>query len=562
MSHPVAVMGCAICHLGNPFAREKNRAHLGLVLNPGDMRFNRLTCGKSDCHPELPQRVEKSLMATNRGILNVMQSLWPHDVRESVQDVHELTNQPAGQSLALDHYRKMCGGCHLRRPRYPQLGEIGQRGGGCTDCHLLELSSPNRNLSEKKFRHPELTTRIPCENCLKCHNRSARIGLSYTGRFESEGYGTPFKQGGLSHRRLSGNRFYLELPADLHHKKAGMDCIDCHTEKGIMGDGNIYTHQEEQTDIRCESCHEPALAESKGQSAEDMRQLARRLARMNRCQPKFDSESFAVSPKGSPLYHLRISPNHEMKLYRKRDGKEIVFKRLGKSEIHKTSYHKRLGCQACHSAWIPQCYGCHETLFQEQTQKDWLTGKPLPGRWTEGRSYLRFRKPLLGLWHDGSIGPYAPGCQVFLEVFDKQGNYRKEQSFRSLVMASFDPHTTALKVPECSECHLDPKVLGLGQGALKIKPEGLEFEPVCQSRASGLGMDFPPDAFVSPEGKALQQASRSQGRPFDKDELKKITQVGFCLPCHDRYEDVIYQDYGKSLKRFRSENLPCRKDVP
>ncbi|MDM8548574.1 hypothetical protein QUF72_00795 [Desulfobacterales bacterium HSG2] len=565
-SHPVAVLGCACCHLGNPFAGEKDRAHLGLAANPGDMHFNRLTCGQKACHPDLPQRVEQSLMATNRGILKVMQSLWPHDVKETVQDVRELTEQVPGKSLALDHYRKMCGGCHLWRPRYPALGEIGRRGGGCTDCHISEISGDPQNLSEKKFRHPELTTRIPNENCLKCHNRSARIGLSYMGRFESEGYGTPFQQGGPGQRRLSGRRFYLELPPDVHHKKAGMDCIDCHTEKGVMGDGKIHTHQEQQVDIRCETCHEPETVnrqpETGNRQPETVNrqpETGNRLIRLNQRQPPFQSESFVISPKGSPLYHLRVGPGEKMRLYRKRDGREIPFKRLGMPEIHKTSYHKRLSCQACHSAWIPQCYGCHETLFLQVSQKDWLTGKKRPGRWVEGRSYLRFRRPSLGIWPDGSIGPFAPGCQVFLEAFDASGNYEPDRSFRSLIMASFDPHTTALKPPACSGCHLDPKVLGLGEGYMNITRDGLEFEPVYQSRESGLGIDFPPDAFVSPEGEPLQQTSRPQSRPFNKEELKRITQVSLCLPCHDRYGDPIYEQYERSLRRFWAGDVPCRK---
>ena len=131
--------------------------------------------------------------------------------------------------------------------------------GGCTNCHISELSGPRQDLEKQAFKHPRLTTRIPNENCLKCHNRSARIGLSYLGRFESDGYGTPFEGGEPGRRRRSGGRFYSEIPPDVHHGKAGLDCIDCHTERGLMGDGNAYGHMEEQVDIRCNSCHDPRV---------------------------------------------------------------------------------------------------------------------------------------------------------------------------------------------------------------------------------------------------------------------------------------------------------------
>ena len=553
-SHPVSVLGCSTCHLGNPFAREKDRAHLGLVINPGNLGDAGSTCGTAECHPDIPQRVEKSLMATTRGILTALQSRWPHEPSESVTEVRRLISRPPGKSMALDHYRKMCGGCHLWKKRSRRKGEIGRRGGGCTNCHILELSVASQDLTKKAFQHPQLTTRIPSENCLKCHNRSARIGLSYMGRLESEGYGTPYEGGEPNMRRLSGGRFTMELHADVHYRKAGLDCIDCHTEKGLMGDGNSYTHMEEQVDIKCSSCHDPEVKILGKQDG-----IAQRLIRLNGHQPALDPGEAVLSAKGSPLYQLRVSSKGEIRLYRKRDGKELIFRRLAQPEIHRAPYHSRLTCQACHSAWMPQCYGCHVALLEGEEQKDWLTDEKLPGRWVEGRSYIRFRRASLGIWPTGQIGPFAPGCQVFLDVFDEEGHHRPERSRRSLAMAGFDPHTTARAAPDCSSCHLDPKVLGLGDGSLKITSRGLQFSPLYDSEASGLGIGFPLDAFVSPEGNPLQITSREGARPFNREELGRITQVAPCLSCHDTYKDPIYLEYDKSLKQFRSGETPCWK---
>ena len=551
-SHPVRVIGCSICHLGNPFAREEKRAHLGLVLNPGSLKVARLTCGRRGCHEDLPSRVEKSIMATNQGILAALQNRWPHDQTESVREVSQLISRSKGRSMALDHYRKMCGGCHLWKTRFRWKGEMGRRGGGCTNCHILELSAPRQDLSHKRFLHPQLTTRIPNENCLKCHNRSARTGLSYLGRFESEGYGTPFEGGQPNNRRLSGGRFYLELRPDVHHQKGGLACIDCHTEQGVMGDGNSYVHMEEQVDIRCKTCHEPEVKPLGGKE-----ELAQRLKRVNGKQPPMDHTRGILSTKGSPLYHLRISGDNEIRFYRKLDGKEIAFRSLRKDQIHGAPYHKRLTCQACHSAWMPQCYGCHVALLKGEGQRDWLNGKVSPGRWVEGRSYLRFERTTLGIWPNGQIGPFAPGCQVFLDVFDEQGRHETENAHLSLTMASWDPHTTALSTPTCMACHLDPKVLGLGDGSLKVTEHGLEFTPLYESHASGLGIHFPLDAFVSPEGLPLQQASRKGSRPFNLGELKRITRVAYCLSCHDTYRDPIYLEWEKNFDRFQSGKAYC-----
>ena len=129
-------------------------------------------------------------------------------------------------------------------------------------------------------------------------------------------------------------------------------------------------------------------------------------------------------------------------------------------------------------------------------------------------------------------------------------------------MSSFDPHTTALSAPLCPTCHMDPKVLGLGEGSLKITGHGLHFTPLYNSRASGLGIAFPLDAFVSTDGEPLQLASREAARPFNKEELQRITRVAQCLPCHDTYKDPIYREYDRSLSRFRSGEARCNGVLP
>ncbi len=72
--------------------------------------------------------------------------------------------------------------------------------------------------------------------------------------YESENYGTPYEDGGMSSKELPGNRYFLEITEDIHHKK-GMTCIDCHTRNEIMGDGTMYAHYEDQVEIKCATCH-------------------------------------------------------------------------------------------------------------------------------------------------------------------------------------------------------------------------------------------------------------------------------------------------------------------
>jgi hypothetical protein len=555
-SHPVPAFGCYACHLGNPYSLDKGRAHFAMTRNPGDLRVASQTCGKDGCHPDKVARVKTSIMATNRGILRTVQKKLL-GVRGASGDikmvgVSDLMGEGPPQNLAIDLYRKMCGGCHLWKQRGDREGEVGKRGGGCSDCHILDPDEKGLEKAEMSY-HPRMTTRIPSENCIKCHNRSARIGLSYFGRFESDGYGTPYQGRGLSSRKLSGNRFFLNLQGDVHFTRSGMECIDCHTATGLMGDGRQYDNLKAQVDITCEACHLPRVSRV---SVDD--QLARRLVFLNRNVPDVDGQPIGFTEKGTPLYNLRV--RDKVVFYRKKDGFPIEMDIASMEKPHhRLAGHGRLSCQACHSAWIPQCYGCHLTYRRSESQVDWLTDEKTPGKWKEARSYLRFSRPALGRDEASRIYPITP-CQVFATVFDRTGQYCKDESFKVLAVSAFDPHTTVKGSRGCVECHGDPKVLGLGEGAFLQRGEDWVIRPTYDSSSSRLDLTAPLDGLMDLGGELPEASAVKGARPFNRLEVKEILSVNPCLGCHVRYDDVIYHDFRTSRKRFESDTgLPCRK---
>ncbi|MCK4729261.1 MAG: hypothetical protein KAT27_10075 [Desulfobacterales bacterium] len=553
-SHPISAFGCYICHLGNPFSLDKERGHLTMVKNPGDLSIAHNTCGKADCHPEIVNRVKNSIMATNKGIIKILRYHW-EGIEETDMDVEMLMASEGGDDLSIELYRKMCGGCHLWKKRKDLPGEIGRRGGGCSNCHIVEQEGEGGSDMEH-FKHPQMTIRIPSENCTKCHNRSARIGLSYFGQFESEGYGTPYEGKGLNHRRLSGQRFYINLPADIHYTKANMECIDCHTGKDIMGDGNRYDLLKDQLDITCEACHQPDFIEIKKKES-----LAERLVFLNKKVPSTVDKKVGISKKESPLYNLQ-KVGDDIFFYRKMDGKAIKMQVPAEEKAyHRMPGHERLSCQACHAKWIPQCYGCHYAYRRDLYQGDWLTRRISTGRWEELRSYLRFSKPTLGVNSANKIAPFSP-CQVYVSQFDEHGHYVPAKSLKILTMSSFDPHTTQKTSRTCLDCHGDPKSLGFGEGILYRKEGEWGFRPTYDSWRSSLDIHFPLDAFVTLDGVPLQTTSRKGARPFNQEELKSIMAVNACLPCHNDYQDKIYLNFKESMKKFQTKrDLPCWKII-
>jgi hypothetical protein len=345
----------------------------------------------------------------------------------------------------------------------------------------------------------------------------------------------------LNRRTLSGNRFYLHLEPDVHFSKARMDCIDCHTGVEVMGDGKRHDDMDTQLDITCEACHMPGFSFHDPDLAE-----AERLARLNERVPAPAGAAVALSKKGTPIYNLRRQGG-KVVFYRKADGERIELDTPSvQRPYHRLSGHERLSCQACHSAWMVQCYGCHLTYRESGRQVDWLTGSASEGRWEEKRGHTRFENPTLGIRSGSRVYPLSP-CQVFFTY-----NGKKERGdgrpFKVLSVSAFDPHTTAKPSRSCRECHGDPKALGFGGGQL----EG-------RGPSSGPSIDFPLDAFLDSSGAPLQTNLHDGTRPFTLEEASSIQFVNLCLGCHDDYGDKIYEDFGKSKRRYRSgeEGLPC-----
>lgn len=527
-AHDPRVIGCASCHLGDPLAIDKELAHKGMVLNPGDLRVVEKTCGIEGCHPTDVKKVKNSLMATNRGIIGTLLFYWGESDSQDTDLTVEQLIESGQTSLALDYFRKLCATCHLWKQKNDLPGApdfFNEKGGGCSACHYASPGDSEEQgvagfgddtkVDNIKKAHPLIIKKVDDENCLRCHNRSGRIGLSYIGIFESEGYGTPYEDGGMSSKQLPGNRFYLEIADDIHHQKE-MACIDCHTRNEIMGDGTSYAHYEDQLEISCEMCH---------------------------------SEQAGVTGKGDPVTNIT-----------KKDGKFQLTGRVNdkvyplpmpKKGVCDFQAHERVTCEACHSTWVPQCYGCHAKRDETQKHLDKLTLKETYGMWEEGRSYIRYEKPMLALWEDDVV-IVTPGCQDIVTLVDKDGNV--EGGFNRLTMAAINPHTTQAKGRDCVDCHQSTKTVGLGEGTVSVDEKGVwSFVALHKGIDTVAGKTVPLDAFVNIEGEALQHGARPDLRPFNKEELQSILHVGLCVSCHDSYEDPIWQDYSRDMKCQRQE---------
>ena len=174
----------------------------------------------------------------------------------------------------------------------------------------------------------------------------------------------------------------------------------------------------------------------------------------------------------------------------------------------------------------------------------------------EAADLFSFRQPTLGIrLRNGKreIIPFIPGMVLTIE---DQKN--KRDHFKRL-FAPIDPHTTQKKGLTCKECHLNPIALGYGEGNLTYHPQNgkgvFTFTPAYENNSYDR---LPEDAWIPflKEGEKIN-STRSNTRPFNLEEQKKILTVGACLTCHQEDSKVIKDCLKDFKEQYRKRKPIC-----
>jgi hypothetical protein len=482
-AHDFAAADCVRCHRGDATVPTEVEAHAGLIAFPGDMASAAAVCGT--CHADQVRSVSHSLMHTGAGMVATTRAVLGEAADGAAPaDLSKLTDSPADDLL-----RKLCAGCHLGQPKERHaLDETLDRGGGCLACHI------NRYPEDA---HPALTARVEDARCFGCHSRSGRISLSYAGLAET---GTDTESAG----QLKDGRRVVALAPDVHHR-AGLACIDCHTQRGLMGAQEPAAFQREAVDIACTDCHASRVRITQAQWPAQHSRLRQRIP--------FDASAaseFPLTRNGTPLWNVELR-RYAAWLHRK-DGAGVVSIPAWTQAAHPLAQqHARLDCSACHSQWAPQCYGCHLEYDPDGEQWDHQWHTVTPGRWYERRSLIRNGPPPLGVSADNRIVPVVPGMIMTADHPD----WAQPKFVRRFT--ALEPHTTG-RSRSCGSCHRSPVALGLGEGRLEHTGSGWRFESLHRALADGL----PADAWTSLTHPVTESANLSNVRPFSPAEIRRI----------------------------------------
>lgn len=565
-SHDPKTIGCASCHLGNPFTSDKFQAHRGLIRIPGNLADAKFTCGNLSCHRDITDRVNNTLMASLSGIVSVDRYVFDEQSSTSVlSDIRKIGHSPADR-----HLRDLCAGCHLGNPKN-EPGPIKElsKGGGCNACHITYdkqstealktyLSETVKNKTSPAF-HPAITIKVTDDHCFGCHSRSGRISTNYEGWHETMLSKNDMK-GKMRLRLLEDGRVFTKMSDDIHHQK-GLECIDCHNSQELMGDGKLHQHEEEQVTTRCEDCHfagKPKI--SPIELADQETQKIWNLRKFMVDNPNFIKS--IVTQK--PIMNVIAEKDDSIFMIGKNTGKRFPLRPPAKA-CTAGKAHNDLSCSACHTGWAPRCIGCHNSFDAAAKGFDQLTNKTSKGSWIESVGIFMADEPTLGIRNtklpNGKIQrqviPVVPGMIL---TIDKTG-YKKEGNptiFHRLY-APVEPHTTQKAGRSCISCHNSPLALGYGYGQLVYKITAgkgrWEFAPRFAANPND---GLPEDAWIGFLGVRIGAVStRRNIKPFDLMEQRRILTAGVCLTCHAGSSKVMNRALIDFDKTKHSRSSKC-----
>ncbi|MDY6839652.1 MAG: selenite/tellurite reduction operon c-type cytochrome ExtM [Thermodesulfobacteriota bacterium] len=547
---------CVACHGGNPKEENKEASHRSMFgpKNPADPRFWDQTCGS--CHPYQLARMKGNLMYTNSGMIRNIQATWEGADGESYGTHPEALFDAAGNPLTINSvaeldnmagelYRKFCSLCHVGIESNRSYSA--NHGSGCAACHFPynNRATYEGNDSTVKGKQPYsadhgLVALPDNQVCFRCHNRSGRIALSYQGLNDGNNAMVPTSDGMPGPMLISGWRNVIHISADIHYAK-GMDCIDCHTSREVMGDGYAYENMYRQTEISCEDCHGSATERPEAEPITGENEEAVRESKSYQRQMR-PGMKMVLTAKGRKYANV-FYEDKKVVVLGKRSGQIHESKVITGTAEHSIRGHERMECYGCHSRTVVQCFGCHTRYDQSRYGRDFIKGVKTPGAFTETEDYRRLYPFSLAVNQRGKISPVTPGCQTFVTVVDQKGRTVKSEYIseykgkKQLRFAPFYSHNTGSKAVDCAECHGNPAFLGFGEHVLEGNT--IRATLICES-----SQDRPLDGFLTMKNgnvKPFSAITRKNARPLNGEEVKNVLAVNLCIVCHDNGKDRIYQ---------------------
>ncbi|MBA4150073.1 MAG: hypothetical protein H0X66_18330 [Verrucomicrobia bacterium] len=292
------------------------------------------------------------------------------------------------------------------------------------------------------------------------------------------------------------------------HLARGMQCIDCHFDADVHGNGKLYGEPRAATTIECIDCHgtvdrRPSLVTSGNGGQIDLSKTATPFGPRFEWEGKRLFQNSMMSPDRRweiPQTADTVDPGS--KHYNAKSAYAKTLRRDGKSWGNATMDHDcpreselahgnpNVSCYLCHTSWATSCFGCH--LPMKANQK-------VPSNKFEGvntRNYTSYnpqviRDDVYMLGKDSTVKSNrtavirsSSAVVVGSQNANREWLYSQQQTFSSEGYSgqAFNPHfahTTSGRgtTKNCTDCHLSQandnnaimtQLLGFGTGTVNF----------------------------------------------------------------------------------------------
>ncbi len=371
-SHPSDSIGCTACHGGNALSVEEKTAHEGMYGggHPGQLEVSRLSCGGSSevgqCHSGNRQGADNqvdllttALMASKGGELSMTRYMHGLDIPPRVLlkpgETAEDVQTPFNHRVEEPKFQQNClAVCHLNGGKLP--GQEVQAN-GCESCHVL--SNPKHTYQGKDVTIPQsktgygishrLTVQIPYTQCNQCHNQGTyKIDtMDFIPRQDLD----RVKSSPPPDKESLESRWQNVYSPGLVFTKCevNLDCVDCHTRKETMGDGEMYYSEWKALKLQCLDCHGTKASKPIEWKITDKSDMAWAEARINPFFPPLKmGDVILKTAKGEELAYVRQEEGKWFN-YRKTNGEKYLIPQVIDSQCRQDpDKQSSEDCHKCH----------------------------------------------------------------------------------------------------------------------------------------------------------------------------------------------------------------------
>ena len=269
------------------------------------------------------------------------------------------------------------------------------------------------------------------------------------------------------------------------HLERGMHCVDCHFANDSHGNGNLYGESRNAIEITCEDCHGTVRERARpndldwttkgpagGQPMLDYQNTPFDTQRFFEQDGKLHQRS-AVEPE--VVWEVvqvadTLDPSHDRYNEKARLAKTIQkgggWGDVPEEDDELAHRNSEMTCYACHSSWVPSCFGCHLSTKANQ-KKPALHNEGEDSRNWTSYNWQTLRDDSFMLGRDGTvtgrrIAPVRSACAVMVSTQNAEGEwlYYQQQTistegYSGHAFSTHFPHTVRnTETRSCVDCHL------------------------------------------------------------------------------------------------------------